>query len=148
MYLICKSFIAKSKTQKIYISSSFSFWMCRKEQCLNSVNLHIIRCCLITQLCLTLSDPMDCGPPGSFVHGIPQARILEGTAISSSKESSWPRNRTRFSCIDMWVFTTESPGMPHILHGVGKLLKHSGLQTDHPDMCYVDNRNSKTCENK
>ena len=29
------------------------------------------------QLCLTLCDPMDCSPPGSSVHGIPQARILE-----------------------------------------------------------------------
>ena len=32
---------------------------------------------LVTQLCLTLCDPMDCSPPGSSVHGILQARILE-----------------------------------------------------------------------
>jgi len=31
----------------------------------------------VTQLCLTLSDPMDCSPPGSSVHGIFQARVLE-----------------------------------------------------------------------
>ena len=37
---------------------------------------------LVTQLCLTLCDPMDCSPPGSFVHGILQARILEWVAIS------------------------------------------------------------------
>ena len=134
--------------QKIYISPSFSFWMCRKEQCLNSVSLHIICCCLITQSCLTLGDPVVCGPPDSFVHGIPQARILEWVAFSSSRGSFWPRNQTRFSCIGVWVFTTEPPGMPPILHGVGKLLKHSGLQIDPPDMCYVDNRNSKNCENK
>ena len=35
----------------------------------------------VTQLCLTLSDPMDCSLPGSFVHGIFQARVLEWGAI-------------------------------------------------------------------
>ena len=37
---------------------------------------------LVTQLCPTLCDPMDCSPPGSSVHGISQARILEWVAIS------------------------------------------------------------------
>ena len=49
-------------------------------------------CCLVTKLCLTLCGPMDCSPPGSFVYGIFQARILEWVAISSSKGSSWPRD--------------------------------------------------------
>ena len=40
---------------------------------------------LVTQLCLTLCDPMDCRPPGSFVHGILQARILEWVAIAFSR---------------------------------------------------------------
>ena len=38
----------------------------------------------VTQLCLTLSDPMDWGPPGSSVHGILQARVLEWGAIAFS----------------------------------------------------------------
>ena len=38
----------------------------------------------VTQLCLTLSDPMDCSPPGSSVHGIFQARALEWVAIAFS----------------------------------------------------------------
>ena len=42
------------------------------------------------QLCLTLCNSMDCSPPGSFVHGICQAGILEWTAISSSRELSNP----------------------------------------------------------
>ena len=42
-------------------------------------------------------DPMDCSPSGSSVHGILQARILEWVAISFSRASSWPRNRTRVS---------------------------------------------------
>ena len=36
----------------------------------------------VTQSCLTLSDPMDCSPPGSSVHGIFQARVLEWGAIA------------------------------------------------------------------
>ena len=38
----------------------------------------------VTQLCLTLSDPMDCSLPGSSVHGIFQARVLEWGAIAFS----------------------------------------------------------------
>ena len=41
----------------------------------------------VAQLFLTLCDPMDCSPPGSFVHGILQARILEWVAIFFSRES-------------------------------------------------------------
>ena len=43
---------------------------------------------LVTQLCLTLCDPMDCSLPGSSVCGIFQARILEWVAISLSRRSS------------------------------------------------------------
>ena len=42
----------------------------------------------VAQLCPTLSDPMDCSPPGSSVHGIFQARVLEWGAIAFSKNSS------------------------------------------------------------
>ena len=49
---------------------------------------------LVAQSCLTLRNPMDCSPPGSSVHGILQARILEWVAISSSRGSSPPSDRT------------------------------------------------------
>jgi len=39
----------------------------------------------VARLCLTLSDPMDCSPPGSCVHGIFQARVLEWGAIAFSE---------------------------------------------------------------
>ena len=42
----------------------------------------------VAQSCLTLSDPMDCSPPGSSVHGIFQARVLEWVAIAFSDSSS------------------------------------------------------------
>ena len=38
----------------------------------------------VAQSCLTLSDPMDCSPPGSSIHGIFQARVLEWGAIAFS----------------------------------------------------------------
>ena len=44
--------------------------------------------------------PMDCSPPGSSVHGIFQARVLEWVAISFSRGSSQPRDQT-------WVSRTE-----------------------------------------
>ena len=50
-------------------------------------------------------DPMDCSPSGSSVHGILQARILEWVAISFSRVSSQPRNRTQVSCIAGRFFT-------------------------------------------
>ena len=54
---------------------------------------------LATQSYPTLGDPMDCCPPGSSVHGISQARILEWAAISYSRGSSRPRDRTQVSRI-------------------------------------------------
>ena len=58
-----------------------------------------------TQSCLTLCDPMDCSLPGSSIHGIFQARILEWVAISFSRRSSRPRDWTRISCIVGRCFT-------------------------------------------
>ena len=61
-------------------------------------------CCLVTQLCSALCDPMDCSSPGSSVRGILQARILEWVAISSSRESSRPRDWT-------WVSPGKNTGV-------------------------------------
>ena len=69
-------------------------------------------CLVITQLCLTLCDSMDCS---SSAHRISQARPLEGIAISISRGSSWPKDGTHVpcvSCIGRWIFTTEPPGKP------------------------------------
>ena len=56
-------------------------------------------CCLVPQSCPTLCHPMDHGLPGSSVHKILQARILEWVAISSSRGSSQPEHGTHVSCI-------------------------------------------------
>ena len=69
--------------------------------------------------CLTLCDPMDCSLPGSLVHGIFQAWILEWVAIAFSSGSSWPRDRTRVShivgrCFTLWA-TREATNLDSIL---------------------------------
>ena len=51
----------------------------------------------VAQSCSTLCDPMDCSLPGSSVHGILQARVLEWVAISFSRGSSQPRDQTQVS---------------------------------------------------
>ena len=62
--------------------------------------LYILEDCMHTkslQSCPTLCDPMDCSPPGSSVHGILQARILEYVTMPSSGGSSQPRDPTHVS---------------------------------------------------
>ena len=63
-------------------------------------------CMKLLQSCPTLCDPVDRSPPGSSVHGILQASILEGVVISSSRGSSRPRDQTQvsyISCTGRWV---------------------------------------------
>ena len=52
-------------------------------------------------ICVWLSDPVDCSPSGSSVHGMSQARILEWVAISSSRGSSQPRQGSN-PCLLHW----------------------------------------------
>ena len=70
-------------------------------------------CAKSLQSCLTLCDLMDCSLPGSSVHGILQAGILEWVVISFSRESSRPRDRTQASWVS-WIagrfFTAEPLG--------------------------------------
>ena len=60
----------------------------------------------VAQSCLTVCDPMDCSLPGSSVHGIFQAIVLEWIAISFSRGSSQPRDWTQVSRIVDRCFTT------------------------------------------
>ena len=59
--------------------------------------------CSVAQLHLTFCSPVDCSLPGSFVHGIFQARILEWGTISHSRESSQSRDGTRVSVVSCIV---------------------------------------------
>ena len=71
--------------------------------------------CVCAQSCLTLCHPMDCSQPGSSVHGILQARILEWVSIFFSRGSSWPRDWTHdswVSCFAGRFLITMPPGTP------------------------------------
>ena len=71
----------------------------------------------VAELYLTLCGPMNCIMPGSSVHEISQARTLEWVALSFSKGSSWPRDRTCIESPPTLVgrfFTTEAAGKPHL----------------------------------
>ena len=71
------------------------------------------------QSCLTLCDPMDHSPPGSSVHRILQASILEWLALSSSRGSSSIRDQTHISCLLHWQsgFLPADPlGKAHITY--------------------------------
>ena len=75
--------------------------------------------CMRAQSCPTLCDSMDCITPGSSVHGIFQARILEWVAISSSRGSSQPTDRTRVSCVSCIaanLLPTGSLGKPPVCY--------------------------------
>ena len=74
----------------------------------------LLRCgCLVAKLCPTLCNLMDYSPPGSHVHGISQARILEWVAISFFRVSSRPRDWTGVSCLAGRFFTAKPPGKPY-----------------------------------
>ena len=90
-------FCAVSKTLAL---SFYSFIYAPVDQC----------ACLRDQLCPTLCDPTDYSLPGSSVHGIFQARILEWVAISSSRGSSRPRDQTCVSWTAGRFLTTEPLG--------------------------------------
>ena len=61
--------------------------------------------CMLSQSCLTICDSMDSSPPGSSIHGLLQARVLEWVAISSSRGPSPPRDWTQVSHIAGRFFT-------------------------------------------
>ena len=77
-------------------SSVFSTWRVQTTSALFYALLHA---CVVAQSCPALSNPMDCSPPSSSVHGILQTRILEWVAIPSSRGSSRPRDWTHVSCV-------------------------------------------------
>ena len=80
-------------------------------------------------LCSVLSDtlqPQGLHLPGSSIHGIYQARLLERVAISCSRGSSQPRGRTWDSCIGRQIFTTAPPGQPLYSRTLCKLKEQKG----------------------
>ena len=87
------------------IDAEFQFWKMKRSGdgwcwwLLNTMNVLNAFEVLVAQSYLTLCDPMNCSLPGSSVHGIFQARILEWAAIFCSRGSSRPSHWSRISCI-------------------------------------------------
>ena len=69
--------------------------------------------CSVAKSCQLFCELMDCSLPGSSVHSIFQARILGWVAISSSRGSSQPGDRTQTFCLAGGFFTSEPPGKPN-----------------------------------
>ena len=110
------SFYTKDINSDMFVNT-FSFKFLYKSLSLSIIiSLIILSSCslgvvvLVAQSGLTLCNPMDCGLPGSSVHGILQARIQEWAAISFSRGSSPPRDRTQVFCIAGRFFTIWATG--------------------------------------
>ena len=109
----------------IFLIPSFVDWSVFLRQCWYSLQFTIkdhqmllVLCalCSVTQSCPTLYDPMDCSLPGSSVHGILQARILERVAMPSSRGSSQPQDRTQVSHIAGRFFNVWATREAHEKH--------------------------------
>ena len=93
---------ASNSLQRLYVDSMVQKIMLKptdKQSQWLYLLLKMLCCAKSLQSPLTLCDPMDHSPPGSFVHGILHARILEQVAMPSSRGSSQPRDRTHSSYI-------------------------------------------------
>ena len=92
-----------------YLTSvNFSSLICKREtipQIISPLQKPLYKLCFMCQMLSHLCDPMDCSLPGSSVHEILQARILEQVAISFSRGPSWPRDGTQVSCSAGKFFT-------------------------------------------
>ena len=110
-------------------------------------------------LCSTLCTSMDWSLPGSPVHGVLQARILEWVAMPSSKGSSWPRNQvlvSSISCTAGGLFTAEPPKKPswnvyrNAIYGHHTLLRKaaaiSRLSPNLTEFSFIDQLKSSTME--
>ena len=84
-----------------------------QELCLFNFALHYLSESEVAQSCPTLCDPMDCSLPGSSVHEIFQAIVLEWVAISFSRGSSQLRDRTWASrIVDRCFYRMSHQGSP------------------------------------
>ena len=75
-------------------------------------SFHLLPVCISHSIMSDSLQPMDYGLPGSSVHEILQARILEWVAIPLSRGSSWPRNRTWISCVACRLYSLSHRATP------------------------------------
>ena len=105
-------------------------------------------CCLVAQSCPTLWDPMDCSPPGSSVHGISQARVLEWVTYHALLQGIIPiqgLNLCLLHCRQiLYCWATGDPGLSHSkpLSTVEDILNSfvknkQTKKTKKPPRCYI-----------
>ena len=129
--MVCKNWKEKPLLSAQHIAKTHSF-IHSTNVCMRSVapSCHV-----------WLFVTLDCSPPGSSVHGIFQARILEGVAISSSRGSSRPRDWTCVSCIGRrvlyhWTYWALFDPVPYLIWGMTRCrwsilsLKDSDLEQE------------------
>ena len=92
---LCQSYLLRKRKFFLRHDAGIAGSPCGKEK---RFDFYFTTYVLVVQLCLTICDPMDYNLPGSSVHGICQARILEWVAISFLRGSSQPRDQTCVSC--------------------------------------------------
>ena len=91
-------------------------------------SMSVVNCGLFTLLlfshwCPPLCDPMSCSPPGSSVHGISQARVLEWAAIPSSRDLPDPGTEPVSPALAGGFFAAEPPGKPRLFALLGPFRK-------------------------
>ena len=98
---IFSNYLSKIKKKKLYIN--FLYFLD------NNILFKVAQSCPIP------CDPIDCSTPGSSIHGIFQARILEWVAISFSRGSFQPRGWTQISALQADSLPSEPPRKPYLL---------------------------------
>ena len=89
------------------------------------LNDYTCMCAKLLRLCPTLCNLIDYSLPGSSVHGILQARILEWVTISSSRASSQPRDQRSLFCLVLW----QADSLPLVPPGKPPYRKSQGLSS-------------------
>ena len=84
-------------TAREWLSLTVTRENCPQQRPSTAKNNQLIHICSVAHSCLTLFGPMNCSPPGSSVHGILQASILEWVAFPSFREAFQPRDQTQVS---------------------------------------------------
>ena len=101
-------FLQMASRPELPLPALFTLRLCGvSDRSERSCSMVLLVCmCSVAHSCPTFCNPMDRSPPGSSIHGIVQARILEWVVISFSRGSSSPRDLTCISCIAGEFFTT------------------------------------------
>ena len=122
MHILSKNMLYKNKYCCLLINTcrlsnldSIPQWLVNPNNCASvssaMSSIHLAMCAL--SVIPTLYNSMDCSSPGSFVHGILQARILEWIAVPFSKGSSPPRDQTQLSCLAGRFFSIRATREAH-----------------------------------